>query len=144
MRERQSEVDHALAVVLFRSGSVAVADQQREALARVVRWQNAHPDYLLYVEGYADLGGSARDNLRVSQQRAEAVRADLVRLGADCDRIVIAAYGASEPLRTPAESRRVIVRGSDSAYPTLVAAQNGRDRESCIQPAQPSEPQATR
>jgi OOP family OmpA-OmpF porin len=131
LRERETEVEHALAVVWFASNSAAVPDRQREALARAVRWQSAHPDWLLYVEGYADRRGSTADNLRVSQQRAEAVGADLVRLGADCDRMVVVGYGDSEPLDSAADSRRVVVRASDAAYPELAAAQSKRDRTDC-------------
>jgi outer membrane protein OmpA-like peptidoglycan-associated protein len=132
LRDREDELDHALAVVWFASDSAAVPAAQRDALARAVRWQAAHPDWLLYVEGYADRRGSTAENLRKSQQRADAVRADLVRLGADCDRMVVVAYGDSEPLNSAANSRRVVVRPSDSAYPELAAAQSKRDRASCL------------
>jgi outer membrane protein OmpA-like peptidoglycan-associated protein len=52
----------------------------------------------LLVVGHADRVGSEADNLRLSQRRAEAVRAALVRRGVPSERIRIQALGESQPL----------------------------------------------
>jgi outer membrane protein OmpA-like peptidoglycan-associated protein len=124
MSEREAELARALAVVWFAADATGVPSGQQDALARAVRWQSAHPEYLLYVEGYDEPRARAQRSMLISEQRAEAVRDQLVRLGADCSRIVVVGYGAGEPLASRADDRRVIVRGSDAAYPGLVSAQD--------------------
>jgi outer membrane protein OmpA-like peptidoglycan-associated protein len=56
----------------------------------------------LEVTGHADRSGSDRYNERLSMRRAEAVRAELVRLGVPANEIAIFAKGEREPLvQTP-------------------------------------------
>jgi outer membrane protein OmpA-like peptidoglycan-associated protein len=56
----------------------------------------------LEVTGHADRSGSDRYNERLSMRRAEAVRAELVRLGVPASEIAIFAKGEREPLvQTP-------------------------------------------
>jgi len=50
------------------------------------------------VSGYADLSGTHPYNLKLSQRRADAVAAELVRLGVPKAEIAVMAYGDSHPL----------------------------------------------
>ena len=60
----------------------------------------AHPEYkLVHVAGHADDTGTADYNLSLSDARAEAVRAMLVRFGVQSTRLTIEAYGETRPLQ---------------------------------------------
>ena len=57
------------------------------------------------VDGHTDDQGSARVNTRLSQQRADAVRAYLIGRGVEAERLVAVGFGPARPLdpaRTPA------------------------------------------
>lgn len=56
------------------------------------------PDALIVIEGHTDSRGSAQKNQQLSQQRAEAVAAWLVRAGVDAKRLRVVGYGASQPV----------------------------------------------
>jgi outer membrane protein OmpA-like peptidoglycan-associated protein len=79
----------------------------------------ADPAMRLEVEGHADTSASARTNLPLSQQRAEAAREFLVSLGVAPQRLVAKGYGAYRPvndngtLERRAWNRRVQFRRLD-------------------------------
>ena len=58
------------------------------------------------VAGHADRSGSAEYNQRLSQRRADAVAAELVRLGIARNEIAVSAYGESRPLVPTADGVR--------------------------------------
>ncbi|TLX55446.1 hypothetical protein DN824_19600 [Stutzerimonas nosocomialis] len=84
---------------------------------------NENPDRQLIVEGYTDSTGSDAHNLRLSERRAEAVRAALVRMGVDARRIVTRGYGREYPVASNATAsgramnRRVEVTISNDSQP---------------------------
>jgi peptidoglycan-associated lipoprotein len=69
----------------------------------------------LEIQGYTDSTGSAAENLRLGQERAEAVRRYLSKDGVALNRMATISYGADDPVaantsRTArAENRRVVV-----------------------------------
>jgi len=71
--------------------------------------------HVLEIAGYTDNTGDAALNLALSQRRAEAVRAALIKYGADPDTLVAKGYGEADPIAsndTPqgrAQNRRVDV-----------------------------------
>lgn len=56
------------------------------------------PDALIIIEGHTDSRGNAENNQQLSQQRAEAVAAWLVKAGVDAKRLRVIGYGASRPV----------------------------------------------
>ncbi len=111
-----AEYPNPLATLYFRSGSARVDPDQRRALEKSVGWLEDHPDRLLVVEGHADARGSADANMRLSQLRTDAVRDELVRLGANPFRVVRSAFGEQEATANRGASRRVIVWGTDRSF----------------------------
>jgi outer membrane protein OmpA-like peptidoglycan-associated protein len=55
-------------------------------------------DTHVVVNGYTDNVGSANSNMRLSQERADAVKADLVALGIPADRISAQGLGEQDPI----------------------------------------------
>jgi outer membrane protein OmpA-like peptidoglycan-associated protein len=112
-----------LGVIHFTSDSARVEDDAQPALAATLRWLDAHPERVVYVEGYADRRGGSAANLELSYERSRAVRDELVRRGVAPARVVVAAHGEDRDLAGAAPARSVVVRGSTEAFPVLLEAQ---------------------
>jgi outer membrane protein OmpA-like peptidoglycan-associated protein len=59
----------------------------------------------LHVHGHSDRMGSAEHNRRLSEKRAEAVRAHLVAKGVDPDKIEVFGYGQTLPVKSCTEEK---------------------------------------
>lgn len=84
--------------VLFASGSTTLTSASTTTLATVVAALRAHPEVTrVEVIGFTDDQGSAELNERLSLQRAEVVRAWLIKKGIASTRVVAVARGATAP-----------------------------------------------
>jgi outer membrane protein OmpA-like peptidoglycan-associated protein len=86
-----------LAAVTFARGSAEVVfDTNGKVAAKLdqaASWANENPDGMIVLDGHADRLGSEPVNLRLSMERAKAVRDRLITAGVDPDQILIAAFG---------------------------------------------------
>ena len=86
-------------VVNFASDSsevpVSMAPFLKTAAAELKQLKAGH---VLEIAGYTDNTGDAALNLALSQKRAEAVRAALIKYGADPDMLVAKGYGEADPV----------------------------------------------
>ncbi|GAB2783520.1 hypothetical protein GCM10027175_22540 [Hymenobacter latericoloratus] len=100
-----------LPTVLFRLGTPELLPEGLPALNQLATELQAHPALKLRVAGHTDKIGEPRKNQVLSEQRAEAVKAYLVRAGIAAGRISTVGYGDARP-RYPspdARNRRVEV-----------------------------------
>lgn len=84
-------------MVRFDSGRSAVSPKYEKGLAAMAAMINASPESTVRIEGHTDSVGSLSLNLALSQQRAESVKAQLVKFGVAPKRVVIKSYGFSQP-----------------------------------------------
>lgn len=106
-----------LAPVLFALDSAQLDPQGVAMLHEVARELNRRREIAaVEIHGYADASGDAEHNIRLSEQRAQAVRAWLIAHGVASDRLRIAAHGEQDPVE-PGDSapehtqnRRVVFR----------------------------------
>jgi outer membrane protein OmpA-like peptidoglycan-associated protein len=114
--------------VLFATGSaelMAGALDRLDTLSEVLR-QN--PSATLEIEGHTDATGSSVTNVRLSEQRAQAVQRELLRAGVDSRRIVARGLGAAQPVASNAtaegrqQNRRVEVVVNDRGPPPATGA----------------------
>jgi outer membrane protein OmpA-like peptidoglycan-associated protein len=104
--ETASALEHALANrepfemwgVYFEFASAQLQPESNTVLDQVAAVLQRHPDWRLRIEGHTDDVGNESGNLRLSRERAEAVRAALVqRLGHDGGQLEATGYGKSQP-----------------------------------------------
>jgi outer membrane protein OmpA-like peptidoglycan-associated protein len=84
--------------VFFDFASADLLDQSYGELNRVVRFLKENPAVTIRVEGHTDHTGSDDYNMKLSKNRAEAVRNYLISQGVDSRRIQVKGYGESQPV----------------------------------------------
>lgn len=84
--------------VLFDSGKYTLRPLAREKLAKVSGIILSHPGLKLEVDGYTDSIGSDQYNIKLSEQRAGAVRDYLVSQGLSPDNIAAIGLGKDNPV----------------------------------------------
>jgi len=84
--------------LLFNTGSATLQPQSKDQLRDIAAILKAHPNAHVKIGGYTDNVGSAADNLTLSQERADNVRAQLVSMGVDGSRLAAEGYGEQHPV----------------------------------------------
>jgi outer membrane protein OmpA-like peptidoglycan-associated protein len=84
--------------VLFATGKAEVAAGGMRSIDKLAEWLKKNPTRNLLIEGNTDNTGPEDFNLKLSQQRADAVRDALVSRGVGADRIATKGYGPKYPV----------------------------------------------
>src|SRR4051812_711202 len=84
--------------VLFDVGQARLKPGGRRAIANLARFMRQYPERRIVIEGFTDTSGTPGANQRLSERRAEAVRAALVRDDIEPGRIVARGLGAEYPV----------------------------------------------
>ena len=84
--------------VKFYSGSSRLTREAFPILEDFYEALEANPEIRVRIEGHTDAVGDEKVNMLLSQQRAERVKAVLVGLGTDADRLEVVGCGATRPL----------------------------------------------
>jgi len=103
-----------LSDIQFREDSAELLESERRKIREIANILKALPGRKIQIAGHTALAGSAAGRVRISRERAQAVAAYLVTLGARrADEISVVGYGADRPVAdnaTPegrAQNRRV-------------------------------------
>ncbi len=86
--------------VLFDVDSAVLKPGAYDEIDRVANVLTKYPQTRIRVEGHTDSTGSEAYNLKLSQERALAVKRALVGRGVDPARIEVVGYGESKPIAT--------------------------------------------
>jgi len=94
--------------ITFQSGTAQLSLEGKLELDRAAENLSHYPNFRVVVAGHSGVRGDADENLRLSQERADAVARYLqVTYGIDEDRLRAVGRGASQPLpKEPGESAR--------------------------------------
>jgi outer membrane protein OmpA-like peptidoglycan-associated protein len=84
--------------VLFATGKAEVAAGGMRSIDKLAEWLKKNPTRNLLIEGHTDNTGPEDFNQKLSQQRADAVRDQLVSRGVPADRITTRGYGPKYPV----------------------------------------------
>ncbi|NKI35691.1 OmpA family protein [Wenzhouxiangella sp. XN79A] len=100
-RETDRGVVITLGDVLFEIGEADLLPAAQQNLGDVIELLNTEPDAAIRIEGHTDATGPAQLNLRLSEQRAMAVRDALIDLGVDGSRMnAVVGMGEDFPIAT--------------------------------------------
>jgi outer membrane protein OmpA-like peptidoglycan-associated protein len=84
--------------ILFDSGKSALKPAANENLAKMAEIMKKYPENVLTVKGYTDTTGSATRNRTLSEERASAVKNQLVAGGIPADTISVVGMGPDAPI----------------------------------------------
>ncbi|MDI9366363.1 MAG: OmpA family protein [Flavobacterium sp.] len=94
-------------------GSAKITFKNYKTLDEVVAILKEHTNAVLSIEGHTDNVGSVAINTKISQKRADAIKAYFVKKGIDASRLTATGFGSSKPIgdnktaKGRAENRRV-------------------------------------
>ena len=83
--------------IFFESGKYDLKTSSAAELNSLTRFLKTNNQMRIEIQGHTDDVGTERDNLVLSQNRAEAVRTYLIGKGIDPERVVARGYGESDP-----------------------------------------------
>ncbi len=106
-----------LSAVSFQAGSTSIAGGSTESLDQVAKLLQDNPDKRIRIEGHTDDTGPASVNLRLSQERAQAVARYLESRNVSPAQLIAKGYGSSQPIADNAtESGRARNRRIEISY----------------------------
>ncbi len=86
--------------IYFASGKADILPESMGTINEVFNIMKKHPDLKFEIDGYTDNTGSADLNLKLSQQRADAVKDQLTNMGIPENRLTAKGYGEQDPIDT--------------------------------------------
>ncbi|MGM0444466.1 MAG: OmpA family protein [Fibrobacterota bacterium] len=84
--------------ITFQQGSTDLAPASFAVIDPFISFLQSHPEASLVIRGYTDATGSYDRNLYLSEKRAEAVRAYLLKWGIAGERLLVEAFGPANPV----------------------------------------------
>ncbi|GAB3808921.1 sodium-translocating pyrophosphatase [Spirosoma humi] len=100
----------------FETGKATLKPESQEQLKNIAEILKAYPAVNVKLGGYTDNTGKADSNLKLSQDRANSVRAELEKMDIDKDRLEAEGYGQEHPVASNdtkegrAQNRRISIR----------------------------------
>jgi outer membrane protein OmpA-like peptidoglycan-associated protein len=87
-----------VAAVVFEAGSAQFADGSENTLQSLVQLLAGSPEHRIRVSGHTDNTGRSVVNLRLSRERAQAIKSYLLAHGVDQGQVIAQGYGATQPI----------------------------------------------
>lgn len=84
--------------ILFEVGKSTIRPESMGTLNEIVKLMKEHADLLFEINGHTDSDGKADANMRLSEERASAVKAKLVEMGIEESRLTTKGFGATRPI----------------------------------------------
>lgn len=84
--------------LIFQLGKSKISPESYEELGLIVSMMQEQKDMVIQLEGHTDYQGNPKDNMKLSQERVDAVKKYLVSKGIHKGRIKTKAFGGTQPL----------------------------------------------
>ncbi|MEZ5017686.1 MAG: OmpA family protein [Flavipsychrobacter sp.] len=113
--EEKKTLEFAATAIEFDLGKASIRKGSHELLDKIVEILNNHPEYDMTIDGHTDASGSDAVNLKLSKERANAVKAYFESKGIASSRLKAEGYGESQPVADNktragrAKNRRVVM-----------------------------------
>lgn len=117
----QDEIEtlkRATEMIFFNTGSAVIKSESHAELDKVADILKKHPKIEAMVEGHTDNTGGEDLNMRLSKERAKAVKDYLISKGVESNRLKSEGYGPTRPIADNgteagrAKNRRVVIKTS--------------------------------
>ena len=92
------QVTHAASNIYFATGKFVLLSKSFKGLDEVAKIMKEDEAMKIAIDGHTDDVGSEASNVRLSENRANAVKNYLVKKGVDASRIVVTGYGETKPI----------------------------------------------
>ncbi len=98
--ELKVEVGKAIVLegIVFATGKADITPESESRLEKAYNTLEQNPDIMVEIRGYTDNVGKKAVNMKLSQARADAVKAWLVKKGIAADRITAKGFGPENPI----------------------------------------------
>ncbi len=115
----KEKIEHDISTLLkmkkihFESDSAKLSSDSLETIQEIAIILKRYPSAKIKIAGYTDSSGSKEHNLKLSQERVESVKNELIRLGIHANRLIAIGYGDANPIapndskENKAKNRRV-------------------------------------
>ena len=94
------EINLYAKTILFDVNKSVVKTQVEFILDNIAKIMNENDDFNFIIEGHTDNTGVAEHNLQLSQERADAIKAYLIRKGVKSKRLEAKGYGQTRPIES--------------------------------------------
>lgn len=84
--------------ILFDVNKATIKPESMGALNEIAKLMKAHNDLKFEIDGHTDSDGNADANIKLSQQRADAVKEKLSDMGINVSRLTTKGFGATKPI----------------------------------------------
>jgi len=98
--EEKKVLNEVFSNLEFETAKSIIRKESFTSLDELAELMNVKPEYRLYIAGHTDNVGKKQSNLKLSQDRAKAVKTYLVAKGIDASRIKTEGFGDSRPLES--------------------------------------------
>ncbi len=86
--------------IRFETGKATLRPESMGVINKIYAMMKDHPDIRLSIEGHTDNVGDAEFNQKLSEERAAAVKDQLVKMGIAADRLTTKGWGETKPVDT--------------------------------------------
>jgi len=93
--------------VEFETASTVITPNGEAIIVKIAEVLKKYPNIKVEIAGYTDSTGNKEFNQKLSQQRADSVKEELIKQNIDSSRLTAKGYGDSKPLVTKADSQDI-------------------------------------